>query len=465
MSLFIQFISFIIVISVLVVVHEYGHYCIARLCGVKILQFSIGFGKPILQWTSKKTGCIWTISIFPFGGYVKMLDENELSSNTILKENLSNAFSQKSPIKRIAIVLAGPLFNILLAIILFIFIFLGNTKNIEPIIAKPFENSIASQSGFIGGEKILSISDINGNKFKLIKSWDDLRVKLIDTAYKKERAILVGYDGEFTYNFTVDLSNIEGIDINSYEFMSKLGFEIGGALLKVSNVKFNSIASRIGIMVNDILFNIDGYPIDDIDSFISYLHNNIDKNIYLKIKRKIIENKEEKIKTFNFVIPKLVEKKVEINKNIPNIGIEIKKYIPLIDTNYTIMQSIYFGIDKSLEVINHSIRALKNMIIGQSSLKSLSGPISIANYAGKSITLGLFTFLSFLAHLSISIGIINLLPIPPLDGGHLLYYLVEIISKRTFNNSWKIFLQKAGFLFIIILSIIVCLNDIINLIN
>lgn len=281
MNFLTEIVAFVVAIGVLVVVHEFGHYSVARLCGVKVLRFSVGFGKPLVRWVSKKTGVEWTIAALPLGGYVKMLDERE-TEDSIPSEDLPRAFNRQPVIKRIAIVAAGPVANFLLAIALFSAVFAGGVTEPQAIVSTPAPATAAARAGFEGGEKIVSMRDAQGGQTEPIRSWSDLRWKLLDASFDHRRVVLMAKTHDGTFDFPVNVAGITDADAEQ-DFMDKLGFTPGGGTLTVAGVEPGSAAQKSGLVSGDRLRAIDGRPVDNATSFIDYVKAHGGKPVTLQI--------------------------------------------------------------------------------------------------------------------------------------------------------------------------------------
>ncbi|MDR5771627.1 MULTISPECIES: RIP metalloprotease RseP [unclassified Caballeronia] len=456
MNFLTEIVAFVVAIGVLVVVHEFGHYSVARMCGVKVLRFSVGFGKPLVSWVSKKTGVEWTIAALPLGGYVKMLDERE-SEESIAPEDLPRAFNRQPVVKRIAIVAAGPVANFILAIVLFAAVFAGGVSEPEAIVATPVANTAAARAGFEGGEKIVSMRDAdNGGETHAIRSWSDLRWKILDASFDHRRIVLSAKTHEGTYDFPLSVGTISDADAEQ-DFMDKLGFTPGGGTLTVAGVEAGSAAQKSGLQAGDKLRAIDGHNVDNATSFIDYVKAHGAKAVTLTIER---AGKQQTVQ----VTPD-VKHDAASGKDIGRIGAALANQLPSVDVRYGPVESLRLGVNRTWDISMYSLRMFGRMITGEASLKNLSGPVTIADYAGKSARLGLAAFVSFLALVSISLGVLNLLPIPVLDGGHLLYYLVEAVTGKAVSDRWQLVLQRAGLVCIVALSMIALFNDLARLIR
>ncbi|WP_321791313.1 RIP metalloprotease RseP [Caballeronia sp. J97] len=459
MNFLTEIVAFVVAIGVLVVVHEFGHYSVARLCGVKVLRFSVGFGKPLVQWVNKKTGVEWTIAALPLGGYVKMLDEREVdpeSGKTIPAEDLPRAFNRQSVGKRIAIVAAGPIANFLLAIALFSAVFAGGVTEPAAIVSQPAPDTAAARAGFEGGETILSMRDAQGGETHPIRSWSDLRWKMLDASFDHRRIVLTAKTHDGNFDFPVTVAGITDAEADQ-DFMDKLGFAPGGGTLTVAGVEAGSAAQKSGLKAGDMLRSIDGRGVDNATSFIDYVKAHGGKPVTLVIER---NGKRDSV----LIVPDL-KRDASMGKEVGRIGAALANQLPTVDVRYGPLESLHLGVNRTWDISLYSLRMFGRMITGEASLKNLSGPVTIADYAGKSARLGATAFISFLALVSISLGVLNLLPIPVLDGGHLLYYLVEAVTGKAVSDRWQLVLQRAGLVCIVALSMIALFNDLARLIR
>lgn len=456
MNVLVELVAFAVAIGVLVVVHEYGHYRVARWCGVKVLRFSIGFGQPIARWVSPHTGTEWTLSALPLGGYVKMLDEREPGPG-INPDELDQAFNRQSVFKRIAIVAAGPIANFLLAIVLFSAVFATGVTEPAALLAPPAAGTVAARAGFDGSETIVSIRDADGGAAVPVRSWSDLRWKLLSAAFDHREVVLGARDGgAATFDFRVDLRNIPESDIDD-DFMARLGFEAGGGTLSIASVQPGSAAERAGLKAGDKLLALDGQPIGGASRFIDAVKHHAGRPVDLQVERGGTTQTVA-------IVPQL-QRDDETGQQVGRIGAALSMHTPSVDVRYGPIDSVRLGAHRTWDIAVYSLKMFGRMITGNASLKNLSGPVTIADYAGKSARLGPSAFVSFLALVSISLGVLNLLPIPVLDGGHLLYYLVEAATGKAVSERWQLILQRAGLICIVALSAIALFNDLARLIH
>ncbi|MFP3502143.1 RIP metalloprotease RseP [Burkholderia sp. SIMBA_062] len=461
MNVLVELIAFAVAIGVLVVVHEYGHYRVARWCGVKVLRFSIGFGQPVARWVSPRTGTEWTLSALPLGGYVKMLDEREPGAD-IKPEELGQAFNRQSVFKRIAIVAAGPIANFLLAIVLFSVVFATGVTEPAAVLAPPAAGTVAARAGFDGNETVVSIRDVHagdaqGGEAVPVRSWSDLRWKLLAASFDHREVVLGARDGgASTFDFRVDLRNVPESELDD-DFMTHLGFETGGGTLSVASVQPGSAAERAGLKTGDKLLALDGKPIGGASRFIDAVKHHAGQAVDLRVER------GGATQTVS-IVPQ-AQRDDETGQQVGRIGAALSMHTPSVDVRYGPIESLQLGAHRTWDIAVYSLKMFGRMITGHASLKNLSGPVTIADYAGKSARLGPSAFLSFLALVSISLGVLNLLPIPVLDGGHLLYYLVEAATGKAVSERWQLILQRAGLICIVALSAIALFNDLARLIH
>ena len=444
MSFLIAVVSFLVAINILVAVHEFGHFWVAKKLKIKVLEFSIGFGKVLKSW---KIGEVeYTFRLIPLGGFVKMLNEHE---GFVAKEEKHRAFNNQSVYKRASVAIAGPLANFIFAIIAYtIIIFIGVT-GIKPIISNVTINGIAERSGLksqdtilnINNQKTPTISEFNINFIQYSADNVPINIEVLTKA-NDLKTIKLNLDSDF-------LKNPEQ-KINEY-----LGFQFAAPKLEaiIDKVIANSAAIKAGILTNDHILKANGGNIDSWQSFVRIVQNNPEKNIELQIRR------NQKI-IYTTLTPE--------NKNgIGKAGISV--LVPksnsndsLIIVKKSLLASFLSANKKVYKLTKLNLQIIKKMLLGDISIKHISGPIGIANYAGKAAQTNFILFLSFLAIISVGLGIINLLPIPLLDGGHLFFYLIEIIKGSEVSQKSQQLTAKFGLFIIILLTSIALYNDLSN---
>ena len=455
----ITIIAFIVTIGILVTIHEYGHFQVARWCNVKVLRFSIGFGKPLLKKNFGQDKTEFVLAAIPLGGFVKMLDERELKAeqeeNPQLAQtnysdtDLKRAFNRQTVWKRIAIVLAGPLANLLLAIVLYWVLFMLGVAGTRPMIGEVAKDSLAAQASIAPGEVI---QKING---KSISSWQEARWILLEASLENKSVEIdaVNQNNEL-FQHTV---SFVGVDQNAeVDVLKKMGITEyrPNIAAVIGEILPKSVAEKSGFLPKDKILSIDGVAINDWEQVVNTVKSNPNKKLWFEVERakKIIR------------IAAAPEAIQENNQTIGRMGAGVKIDQAELDKllvtfNYSPLVSLQKAITKTWDTSIFSLKMLGKMLLGQVSLKSISGPVTIADYAGKSANLGLKTFLSFLALVSISIGVLNLLPIPVLDGGHLMYYMVEIFKGSPVSESIMLAGQKVGFAVLGLLMTLAIFND------
>jgi len=450
----ITIVAFVVALGCLIVVHEYGHYAVARACGVKVLRFSVGFGKPLWQRRLGQDQTEWVVAAFPLGGYVKMLDERE---GAVTPQEAPRAFNRQSVWKRIAIVIAGPAANFLLAIALYWALFIHGVPGIKPVIGAPPAGSVAAGAGFADGDTLVRIGD------ETVATWQDARWILLKRAVQKSAVTVeVRKEAGPTAALKLDLSGLTAEDLDS-DFLGKLGltrFSLR-ASPEVGKVNPDGAAARAGLKKGDEILGINNSRIGSIDEAIRVIQENPGKTLLFEIRR-------DGMQVTVPVIPDLQTAKDgrkvgRINSVLQNRPELFAKY--LVEVRYGPLDSLGKALHKTWETSVFSLKMLGKMIVGEVSLKNLSGPITIADYAGQSAQNGPASYLLFLALISISLGVLNLLPIPLLDGGHLLYYTAEIFKGRPISDRAIEIGQHVGMALLFTLMAFALYNDINRLIS
>ncbi|MDB2590729.1 RIP metalloprotease RseP [Candidatus Thioglobus sp.] len=444
MGFFTALLSFALTIGILVTVHEYGHYWVAKKFNVKILRFSVGFGKVIKSFKRGETE--FTLCAIPLGGYVKMLDENEAQ---VADNDKHRAFNRQSVYKRFAIVLAGPVANFLLAILLYTLIFIIGVNGMKPIIGSVTDSGFFDQAGLQVGDELLSI---NNAPTPSISEFSNQFIQSNDTQplVIQARSKLSNLKTS-TLNLTGDfLANPEqGLD-------QYLGFKFSIPKLPaiIDQVVVNSAASKAGLRSQDEVLSANGQSISTWQDFVIAIQAKPIKPIKLLIKRN----------TKNITLtltPELIN-------NSPKVGVSVAMPQDYLKDWQVLIQkepvdAFLSAGSKVYQLTLLNLKMIKKMIIGEASIDQISGPVTIANYAQKSAEIGLVPFLSFLALISIGLGLLNLLPIPLLDGGHLFFYIVEIIKGSPVNQSVQQVFAKLGLFVILSLTFVALYNDLIRL--
>lgn len=453
MTLLHTILAFIVALGTLVVVHELGHYSVARLCGVKVLRFSVGMGRVIWSRRFGRDQTEWALSILPLGGYVKMLDARDQDVATMAPEDLKREFTRQSVWRRIAIVAAGPLANFILAIAVFAGLYMYGMPEPVAKLRAPAEHSVASQMGVRGGE---TITAING---EAVRSWSDVRWQLLQLALEKQDATveLVRPDvnvagGTVTESHTLALHSLSSEDLEG-DFLGLLGLSLARPPAILGKI-LPGPGADAGLQSGDRILDIDGVLVKDGLAFVEAVRASPDRPLQLAGLR---DGKP-------FAVTVTPEAHTEGEQVIGRVRVEV----PLAPEMHTVSESFGAAVARGAQrTWNTSILTFKmigRMLVGQVSLKNITGPITIADYAGQTARIGLVSYLSFIAFISISLGVMNLLPIPVLDGGHLLYYLVEIVTGKPVSERFSEIAQRAGLGILLVLMLVAAFNDIVRLI-
>lgn len=450
--------AFIFTIGIIVTIHEYGHFQVARWCGVKVIRFSIGFGKPLWKKTLGSDQTEFVLAAIPLGGYVKMLDERELkaekeageASNNYSEADLVRAFNRQSVYKRIAIVIAGPIANLLLAIVIYWFLFMQGITGIMPIIGQVEPNSIAAQANFKTGEMIQTINS------KQVNTWAEAGLMLFESAIENETVEIKAVDkNNELYLHKLNLAALaKGADS---DILNEIGITVFRPEVPaiLAQILPNSAAEHAGLLTDDQVLSIDGLQTDTWSDVVNLVKASPNQALNFNVQRqqKIVSKivTPEGVKENNVMVGK-IGAGVKLNQEQLD-KVMIKQY-------YSGMDSLAMSIAKTWNTSTFSLKMMWYMVAGKASWKGISGPVTIATYAGESAGLGWKPFLGFIALVSISIGILNLLPIPVLDGGHLMYYMAEIIKGSAVSEQVMMLGQKVGFGLLGLLMFLALFNDI-----
>lgn len=449
--------SFLVTLGILIAIHEYGHFQVARWCNVRVLRFSIGFGKPIFTRRFGADQTEFVISALPLGGYVKMLDEREEAlPDDLDKQELARAFNRQSVWKRIAIVSAGPAANLLLAILLYWVLFISGITGIKPLVGNISQTTPAAQAGLQSGDLITMVAG------EPVASWTDVRWILLQEVIKSpEVAIRVQDESGREHETSLKLDSIGKDDFETDFLVEKLGLVPYRPPMPaiLGSIVVDSPAAKAGLRTGDEVLTVNDQAIAEWEQFVTLVREQPGKPLALQIAR----GAEKLVVT---VTPEAVDEK---GQQIGRIGVAFQLDEAVVDklsvlVSYGPLQSLSRAVDKTWETSALSVTMLARMVTGDASWKGVSGPVTIASYAGQSAHGGWKAYIGFLALISISLGILNLLPIPVLDGGHLLYYTIEIFKGSPVSEATMEVGQRIGFSILAILMVIAFYNDISRLI-
>jgi regulator of sigma E protease len=456
MTLLQTLIAFFVALGVLVVVHELGHYCVARWCGVKVLRFSVGMGKVVFSRRVGPDQTEWALSMLPFGGYVKMLDAREQDVNKLPAEELKREFTRQTVWKRIAIVAAGPLANFLLAIAIFTGLYSHGIPEPVARLRDVAQHTAAYDAGLRGGELVTSV---NGSPVRI---WSDLRWNLMQAAIEKAPARLgirqpgrSQTPGHAAENEVVLQTDELSTDDLEGDFLAKLGVDLARPPAILGRIVPDGPAMRSGLKEGDLIKKVNGVPVNDGLAFIEQVRASPGKPVTIDGRRASTD--------FSVVVtPEVVSKN---KQQFGRIGAEVSMMPEMIIASDPPLAAAERATKKTWDTSTLTLKMLGRMFIGEVSWKNITGPITIADYAGQTARIGAISYLTFIALISISLGVMNLLPIPVLDGGLLLYYSLEVLTGRAIPERLGEIAQRAGVGILMTLMAVAVFNDIVRLIS
>ena len=439
-------------LGILVTIHEFGHFWVARRCGVKVERFSIGFGTPLLRWRDSQD-TEFVLALLPLGGYVKMLDERE---GTVTESDRPQAFNTKSVWQRMAIVAAGPMANFLFAVLAFWLVFLSGERQLAPIVGDVRVGSLAEQAGFAPGIEIVALEGVP------VDSWGGLSRRLFD---------YVGTSGDIPFTIIDNESSVQRVlSVNVASWLREsaepmplrdLGISPPYKLesLFLAAVLDDGAGYKVGLRAGDQLMTINGENIDDVARFIETVANSAGRVVRLEILRDQVRMNFE-------VTPESVERD---GKMVRQLGVQLAPMgnFPaevMRDVDYNVFTAIPRSINETWTSSVFVLKSIVKLVTGDLSPKNVSGIITISTIAGDAGRSGIDNFIRFVAILSIMLGVMNLLPIPVLDGGHLLYYIVEIVKGSPVSDSFQKLGYQAGLIMLLGLVLFATYNDIMRLV-
>ncbi|SCK23951.1 RIP metalloprotease RseP [Vogesella sp. LIG4] len=434
--------AFLLVIGVLVTFHEFGHFLAARACGIKVLTFSIGFGRKLISWQPGETE--WRIALVPLGGFVRMLDSRE---GEVPAADAARAFDARPIWQRMIVVSAGPLANLLLAVLLFSWTMSGAQTTIRPLIGTVVAQTAAAAAGVQAGDRVLAV---NGQP---VADWTELRGTIADVIADGGKLQLRVQRAQLQQNLNFDLERFELQTLNEHTF-AKLGLMPVRYLPQVGAVLPGGAGARAGLLTGDRLLAIDGRPVGNWEAWVAWVQNHPGRQVKLQVQR------AGKLLLLN-LRPDAVE---QDGQQVGRIGVA-----PALDQAWMrqLLQgkqvpagdAVVAALHRTVELSGSTLHMMFAMLTGTVSLDALSGPLTIAEYAGKSADAGLDALLEFMALISVSLGVFNLLPIPVLDGGHLLYHVIELIRGRPLPERAYEVGQRLGMAFIMTVMLLALFND------
>lgn len=449
--------SFVLGLGLLIFVHEYGHYRMAVACGVRVIRFSIGFGKPVLRWQFRPEGTEFVIAMIPLGGFVKMLDERE---GLVSPSDRHMAFNAQRVRNRALIVLAGPLANLLLAVVIYAAVGWHGIEQPKPVLSTPVAGSVADTAGLRSGEWVLS-AQLPGASAQTVVSFDDLRWILTQAYLSGNEVVLALADqeaGPERRTVTLPFSKSSG-DEGAERLIRHIGLTSPFSAPEIGGVMPDGAGAAAGLQSGDIVRKFGSESVADAQQLRDWIRQSVTQDGRGVGQVWTVERQGQLMSIA------IIPKPAFLNGAwVGRVGAYVgAPAMTLVQTD--LWGSLTDGVFKTWEMSLLTFKIIGKMLLGEASIKNLSGPLSIADHAGQSANVGLVAYALFLAVISVSLGVLNLLPVPVLDGGHLMYYLYEAVTGREPSVVWTDRLQRGGMTFLMGMMAIALFNDVARLLG
>jgi regulator of sigma E protease len=458
--------AFLLTLGVLIVIHEYGHYRVAVACGVKVLRFSVGFGRVVWSRRWGPDGTEFTLSALPLGGYVRMLDERE---GEVPEHERHRAFNRQPLKKRAAIVAAGPLANLALAVLLYAGSHWIGIEEPKAVLSAPAAGTPAEQAGLRAGDWVRSVRAGEAGEWTELHSMADLRWQATRAAMNRQDLELevTARDGRERRSLTLPLAGFDPREVDS-GFLRRVGLAGSFSEPVLGEVMADGPAAKAGLQRGDRVLAIDGRPVVEALAVVEAVRAAVERGADgAERPRTLAFSIERDGRTLALdVTPRLVRQDTrEGPRTLGRIDAQPGQPPERVLVRHGPIDGLVLGAERTWEVSVLTVRMLGRMLIGEASLKNLSGPITIADYAGQSVQQGLAFYLGFLALVSVSLGVLNLLPLPMLDGGHLMYYIFEGVTGRPVSDAWLARLQRGGIVVLLAMMSVALFNDMARLLG
>jgi regulator of sigma E protease len=443
--------AFLFALALLVFIHELGHYSVARWCGVKVLRFSVGFGKPLVRWTVGPDRTEWTIAAIPLGGYVRMLDEREGAPGSEHVHDLHRAFNRQPLGRRALIVAAGPAANFILAIALYASLGIAGLEEPAAVVAQPPQATPAAAAGLQAGDRIVGIDR------HAVRSLQDARLRLLDGMVQQRPVELRVQREGAVERLTLPWVSVGQGEIDR-DFLGTLGILPQASPVTIASVTSDGSAAAAGLRAGDQVLEVDQRPIARSQELIEVLRVSAGREVMLTVVRGGEERNVVVVPTAH--VP---DRAGDEARPVGRIGASLRHSVEMVEVRHGPVSALGYGAAQTWDMSWFSLRMLGRMLIGDLSWRNLSGPVTIADYAGQTAQVGWAAYVAFLALVSVSLGVLNLLPVPILDGGHLVYYGLEAIKGRPLSERFMAVTQRAGLAVIGALMFVALFNDLTRL--